>query len=59
MTEKEMQKAIINKLDKWIEHSEQQAERFRENKLIASEMSFLAMALAYSKVKSYIEKIIK
>jgi hypothetical protein len=47
--------SLLPQLDRWIESCEKQAEIFRENKLITSEISSNAMAQAYWNVKQLIE----
>ena len=47
--------SLLPQLEKWISDCEKQAEIFRENKLVTSEISSQAMAQAYWNVKSLIE----
>lgn len=47
--------SLLPQLEKWISDCEIQAEIFRENKLVNSEISSQAMAQAYWNVKSLIE----
>lgn len=47
---------LIKQLDKWIRSCEAQADLFSQRGMVISEASSLAMKLAYSNVKSFIQE---